>query len=62
MAVLRAKSFSMARKSLEKWLEDYDAGKSSTDVTLQYVDHTGGEWAARDSGTGAGELVVVIFS
>eukprot|EP00903_Cladosiphon_okamuranus_P008244 g7936.t1 len=26
MAVLRAKNFSLARKSLEKWLQDYDAG------------------------------------
>ncbi|CAM9909254.1 unnamed protein product [Ectocarpus sp. 12 AP-2014] len=26
MAVVRAKSFSLARKSLEKWLQDYDAG------------------------------------
>lgn len=29
MAVLRAKNFSLARKSLEKWLQDYDAGKSA---------------------------------
>ncbi|CAM9395772.1 unnamed protein product [Ectocarpus fasciculatus] len=26
MAVVRAKSFSLARKSLEKWLQDFDAG------------------------------------
>ena len=27
MAVLRARNFSLARKSLEKWLQDHDAGE-----------------------------------
>ncbi|CAM9457536.1 unnamed protein product [Pylaiella littoralis] len=41
MTVLRAKNFPLARKSLEKWLQDYDAGWSSVQALTSQAPTTG---------------------